>query len=265
MQPVRIIEQYKMAVTFLLTLFVLVMFNLEATGQKGKSRINANYQGKLTARPQNSNQKPPAVTGEIKLDLYTPKNNLLYVPLSYTHEKPAVLAIMLHGAGGNASRELSFYKDAADTSNMIIIAPSSLTHTWDVIVENSFGGDVETIDLALLYVFKRYNVDTTHIVIGGFSDGASYALSLGLQNGNLFTHVLAHSPGFIAELVKKSGSPPVFISHGKDDTVLPIATCGRKISKVLTKEKYRVEFVEFKGGHEMPVPIKRQALQWLMK
>jgi predicted esterase len=47
--------------------------------------------------------------------------------------------------------------------------------------------------------------------------------------------------------------------------VLPIATCGRKISKLLQKERYQVEFLEFKGGHEMPMPIKKQALQWLMK
>lgn len=31
----------------------------------------------------------------------------------------------------------------------------------------------------------------------GFSDGASYALSLGLPNGNLFSHIVAFSPGFM--------------------------------------------------------------------
>jgi len=32
----------------------------------------------------------------------------------------------------------------------------------------------------------------------GFSDGASYALSVGITNGDLFTHVIAFSPGFVA-------------------------------------------------------------------
>ncbi len=31
----------------------------------------------------------------------------------------------------------------------------------------------------------------------GFSDGASYALSLGVPNGDLFTHIVAFSPGFM--------------------------------------------------------------------
>ncbi len=55
----------------------------------------------------------------------------------------------------------------------------------------------------------------------GFSDGASYALSIGLTNGDLFTHVVAFSPGF-ASPVTYTGKPPVFVSHGTHDEVLPI-------------------------------------------
>jgi poly(3-hydroxybutyrate) depolymerase len=40
-------------------------------------------------------------------------------------------------------------------------------------------------------------VDPQRICVSGFSDGASYALSLGLANGDLFTHVAAFSPGFM--------------------------------------------------------------------
>lgn len=49
--------------------------------------------------------------------------------------------------------------------------------------------------LLLLQVLSNYAVDTTRLGVGGFSDGASYALSLGLTNGDLFTHVIAFSPG----------------------------------------------------------------------
>jgi predicted esterase len=34
------------------------------------------------------------------------------------------------------------------------------------------------------------------LAVSGFSDGASYALSIGPANGDLFTHVMAFSPGF---------------------------------------------------------------------
>ena len=56
-------------------------------------------------------------------------------------------------------------------------------------------------------------VDPARLVIGGFSDGASYALSLGLINGQLFRKVAAFSPGFVVT-GEPEGKPRVFISHG---------------------------------------------------
>ena len=50
---------------------------------------------------------------------------------------------------------------------------------------------------ALEQVFARHAVDAGHLAIGGFSDGASYALGLGLANGDFFRDVLAFSPGFV--------------------------------------------------------------------
>jgi phospholipase/carboxylesterase len=62
----------------------------------------------------------------------------------------------------------------------------------------------------------------------GFSDGASYALSLGLTNGDLFRHVIAFSPGFMAPAARR-GEPPVFVSHITRDGVLPIGVTSHRI------------------------------------
>ena len=59
------------------------------------------------------------------------------------------------------------------------------------------GPDVDTIDRSLRTVFAALPVDPHRLAISGFSDGASYALTLGLPNGDLFTHVIAFSPGFM--------------------------------------------------------------------
>lgn len=53
------------------------------------------------------------------------------------------------------------------------------------------------IDSALASVFRRCNVDAGRIIIAGFPDGASFALPLGLVNGDLFRKVVAFSPGFV--------------------------------------------------------------------
>jgi hypothetical protein len=72
---------------------------------------------------------------------------------------------------------------------------------------------------------------------GGLSDGASYALSLGLLNGDLFTHVIAFSPGFVAKGTRR-GNPQVFVSHGLRDQVLPIDRCSRRIVRDLRGDDY---------------------------
>ncbi len=97
----------------------------------------------------------------------------------------------------------------------------------------------------------------------GFSDGASYALSLGLLNGDLLTHVIAFSPGFVlAE--RRRGRPRCFLSHGVHDEVLPIDPCSRRIVRELRGADYDVRYTEFDGGHSVPPAIARAAVDWLL-
>ena len=110
----------------------------------------------------------------------------------------------------------------------MLLVPDSRGRTWDMILGN-YGPDVAFIDQALAQTFSRYALNPARLAIGGFSDGASYALSLGLSNGDLFTHIIAFSPGFMAP-AQQQGRPPVFITHGTQDRVLPITRCSRRMS-----------------------------------
>jgi phospholipase/carboxylesterase len=131
------------------------------------------------------------------------------------------------------------------------------------VVRSGFGPDVEYVDRALDLVFARYTVDSAHVAVEGFSDGASYALSLGLLNGDLFTHVIAFSPGFVlAE--RREGRPRCFVSHGVHDTVLPIDPCSRRIVRGLRADEYDVRYTEFDGGHDVPPAIARAGVSWLL-
>jgi predicted esterase len=44
-------------------------------------------------------------------------------------------------------------------------------------------------------VLRSSLIDPVRLAVGVFSDGASYALSLGIPSADLYTHVLAFSPG----------------------------------------------------------------------
>lgn len=145
---------------------------------------------------------------------------------------------------------------------MLLLSPGSAAATWDA-VGGCYGPDVTFIDRALADVFARFAIDTSRLTISGFSDGASYALSLGLANGDLFTHIIAYSPGFIPP-GPRIGAPRIFISHGERDTVLPIARCSRRILPALRRAHLDVEYEEFVGGHTVPADIARQSLRWLL-
>ena len=93
---------------------------------------------------------------------------------------------------------------------------------------------------------------------------AEYALGLGLANGDLFTHVIALSPGFITS-PRRRGKPPVFVSHGTQDRVLPINRTSRVITPRLKDEGYQVTYHEFEGPHRLLPENVREAFEWLAR
>jgi predicted esterase len=224
---------------------------------------NQARKGRIEARPGIESEPHPE-TGLRKLGLDMRRDALLYTPTDYQPGTPAPLAVLLHGAGGNADHGLSLLRWLADTEGIILMAPSSRGDTWDIIEENEFGQDVLFMDGALTRVFSQYNIDPERIAIGGFSDGASYALSLGLTNGDLFSHIIAFSPGFFYAAVA-AGKPQVYISHGVHDDVLPITPCSRRIVPQLTLEQYSVTYREFDGGHTVPDSLSKEATQWFLE
>jgi phospholipase/carboxylesterase len=197
------------------------------------------------------------------LELGAACEGYLYVPPTYHAEHTAPLVVLLHGAGEDARDGLALLRGQADGAGLILLAPSSREYTWDVIASRRYGPDIAAIDRALEWAFSRYAVDPTRVGVGGYSDGASYALSLGITNGDLFTHVLAFSPGFMAP-AGQEGSPRVFVSHGTRDGWLPIDRCSRVIVPQLERAGYEVRYREFVGGHVVPPEIAYEAAGWFV-
>jgi phospholipase/carboxylesterase len=220
---------------------------------------NEQTEGRLWARPKKVSGTAPV--GLQPLMLGAARDSYLYVPATYRAKGPAPLVLLLHGAGGHARQGLDLLRSLADEAGVLLLAPASREHTWDLLVGRHYGPDVTIIDRALEKVFSCYAVDSSRIAVGGFSDGASYALSLGITNGDLFTHVLAFSPGFVT-LTARVGSPRIFVSHGTRDDELPIDLCSRKIVPRLKGAGYDVRYREFDGGHTISPQIALAAVGW---
>ncbi len=173
---------------------------------------------------------------------------------------PLPLIVMLHGHGGTAERALRRIAPIADRA--LVMLPESLGPTWDVLMEG-YGPDVARLDAALERLLATWPVDPARLAIAGFSDGASYALSLALMNGALFSHCLAFSPGFAAPVRLEPGTR-VFMSHGTEDEVLSIEHCSRRLLPKLQRAGIPGRYMEFFGGHTVPEEVARQALDFLL-
>ena len=213
--------------------------------------------GRLTARPQ------PNVTTSVErrttLGLGGDRDAILQLP-SKAAAASLPLLVVLHGATGSGEGMLRRVGDAAEEAGVAVLAPDSRDGTWDGI-RGQYGRDIVFLNRALERVFATVAVDAARVSVGGFSDGASYALSLGLINGDLFRRVVAFSPGFVIP-GEPHGKAKFFVSHGTRDQILPIDQCSRTIVPNLRRLGYDVTFREFDGRHEVPPEIAREGLQW---
>ncbi len=185
---------------------------------------------------------------------------MLFIPDAARTGARLPVVLLLHGARGGAAGIYPLLRRDAERQGFILLVPNSRGRTWDAVL-GGFGADVEFLDRVLRQVFRECAVDPHRLVVAGFSDGASYALSLGLTNGTLFSHVIAFSPGFM-QAGERRGKPAVLIFHGKRDAVLPFNN-ARRIAGDLQEAGYAVRFREFDGGHLVSPEMVTEALRWL--
>jgi predicted peptidase len=72
---------------------------------------------------------------------------------------------------------LDYLGTAPEEAGVAVLAPNSRGNTWDAISDGSFGPDVKFLNRALELVIEKLGmlpIDASRIVIGGFSEGASY-------------------------------------------------------------------------------------------
>lgn len=219
--------------------------------------------GRFASRPgpPNTGRPWPLPPGLHPLGMGGDRDGLLRVPENPTlADAPPPLIVMLHGAGSAAGRALRRILPIADAA--LVMLPESAAATWDIIAEGGYGTDIARLDAALARIFAAWPIDPKRLVIAGFSDGASYALSLGLMNGDLFSHALAFSPGFAAPACIV-GKADVFVSHGTFDEVLNIDHGSRRLVRQLAAGGWGHRYVEFDGGHTLPEPVVRAAWDYV--
>jgi phospholipase/carboxylesterase len=173
------------------------------------------------------------------------------------------LVVVLHGAGSTPAGALDAFRGGWDTPGLVLIAPASKGQTWSIL-RSEQDLDLESVNFALAEAYERCAIDRRRIAVGGFSDGATYALTLGVSNGDLFPAVIAFSPGGIVA-GEQRGVPRFFVSHGTQDDVLPIATAGDAVVRKLRQAGYPVTYRRFRGGHKVSTAMSAVAIRWFLE
>lgn len=183
---------------------------------------------------------------------------------------PVPLLVAFYGAGGKASDVLESFRADADRDGFVLLIPTSKAGTWDMIedlrsrlgsemkVTPRYGRDLKSLDAALADLFAKVAIDPARIGVMGFSDGATYAFSVGTANPQLFGTVIAFSPG-PAFLGKSDPAQRIFISHGEHDEVLPFSSTRGMVARLRVR-KAAITFEPFEGGHEVPKDVRAKAM-----
>lgn len=109
--------------------------------------------------------------------------------------------------------------------------------------------------IALFDELER-RVGTTQLVLGGFSQGAMLACDVALRTGTPLAGLVLLSGTLLAAdewtpLMPKRKGLRVFQSHGSADPLLP-SFMAEQLRDVLKQGGLSVEWVGFRGGHEIP-------------
>ncbi len=224
--------------------------------------IGAALLGRLAFRLPVSPQAEPLPPGRHALRYEQGREAVLVVPEGLVPGAPVPLLVMFHGAGGEANKVLPHWVRWARAQRFLLLAPQSLFPTWDIVI-GGHGPDLERLDAALQQVASHFVLDPRHLAFAGFSDGGSYALSVGLSNGDVVSHVIALSAGFMNTFTRE-GAPRVFIAHGRADTQLPFETSARRHALALLEQGVDLTLLPFEGDHVIVPAVVERAVGFFL-
>ena len=191
----------------------------------------------------------------------------VYVPEHLTREAPAPVVFALHGGSGHGRVFLWSWLREARGRGVILVAPTAQGDTWSL-MEPAVDGARLTEILGL--VRERWSVDPGRMLLGGMSDGGTFALLSGLESDSPFTHLAPVAASFHPLLVtmtepERIRGLPVYLVHGALDWMFPVRT-GRAAREALAMAGADVVYREIADlSHTYPRDENGAILDWLAK
>jgi len=190
----------------------------------------------------------------------------LLAPETIDPERTYPLVTVLHGAGRQDELLVRAYREEPARRQALFFIPRSTSPTWDLLIGDD-RPDLDFLEHAYAEIYRRVPVDHTRQALIGYSDGASYALAIGLSNPRLFAAIMGWAAGFV--VFDPSGAAPtdprprILLEHGTDDPVFPFEQIALRNCAILRRLGYEVELRIDSGGVHWPSrAFQPAALDW---
>ncbi|MBV7440237.1 phospholipase [Weeksellaceae bacterium TAE3-ERU29] len=176
------------------------------------------------------------------------------------------LLLLIHGYGSNEEDLFSFVNDLPQEFTIVSVrAPKTLDfggYAWydinftDAQKFNDVSQAQNSIELIRKFIeeiTEKYKLNTQNVWLCGFSQGAILSNALTIQNPQNISKVIMLSGYWASDIIgevepKEYKNVNYFISHGTEDTVIPIEW-ARTTPEKLNNLNIHNEYNEYLSGH----------------
>ncbi len=190
----------------------------------------------------------------------------VYVPPWYEPARPHPVVMALHGGAGHGRLFLWNWVPEARTRRLIVIAPTAIGDTWALMEPEIDSRNLLDI---LTQVRGRWNIDASHMLLTGMSDGGTFTLVSGLEEASPFTHLAPVAAAFHPLLLTMSDPRrltglPIYLVHGAMDWMFPV-DIARTAYRTLQAAGATIVYRELADlSHAYPRDEQGAILDWLL-
>tara|TARA_B110001454_G_scaffold209459_1_gene222965 strand:- start:1613 stop:2263 length:651 start_codon:yes stop_codon:yes gene_type:complete len=199
---------------------------------------------------------------------------LSLVPDKFDHNKKYGIVILMHGYGASM-HDLSGIAPIINDEDFIYIFPNApfelniglgqKGYAWFPIEEFNVSKSEILLDNTVNEILDMFKNSIDKIYIGGFSQGGMMALNSKFTKSNLFKGaIILSSKSILQNEVKLDSNTKIFISHGKEDSIIEIID-GINTNNKLNELGFEVEYHEYNMGHEISVEVINDLKIWISK
>jgi phospholipase/carboxylesterase len=190
-----------------------------------------------------------------------------YVPPGYDPTIPTPIVFALHGGSGHGRLFLTNWIAESRSRTMIVVAPTAIGSTWSLMDPEI---DSDNLGKILTAMQDRWNIDPSHMLLSGMSDGGTFTLLSGLFENSPFTHLAPVAASFHPMLLamaepQRLTNLPIHLTHGALDWMFPVSM-ARTANRMLAAAGAAITYREIADlSHAYPRDGQGEVLDWFTR